>query len=248
MKLQWVGLVRYHFKMTLPDHPDAAGAFIETPREAILHTVAERVIVDGRNFVINRPGGSDTLLEHPAVRARFSNGEYLPYWVDLWPAARMLGKVILRENWVAGCRALEIGCGLGLPGVVGLAAGLHVTFSDCDRTALHFAAQNARANGFRDFELLTLDWNQPPPGLAFPVVFGSDLIYESRNVLPLVELVERILEPGGVCLITDQDRIPADLLRRTLEDRGLQFTTKFVHAGEPGRGRMRGTLYRITHR
>jgi predicted nicotinamide N-methyase len=234
--------------MTVPVQTNAAVPFIETPREAILHTVQEHVIVDGREFVICRPGGSDTLLEHPAVRARFSNGEYLPYWVDLWPSARMLAKVILREKWVIRSRALEIGCGLGLPGVVGLAAGLQVTFSDCDRTALHFAAQNAQTNGFRDFELLPLDWNHPPQGFTFPVVFGSDLIYETRNVAPLVELIERVLEPGGMCLITDQDRIPADLLRRTLEDRGLQFTTKLVHAGEPGRGRMRGTLYRITHR
>jgi predicted nicotinamide N-methyase len=234
--------------MTLPPHRDDAGAIIETPLDAVQETVQEPVIIERRKFMIVRPAGSDTLLDHPAVQARFSRGEYLPYWVDLWPSARMLGKVILRENWVAGTRALEIGCGLGLPGVVGLAAGLHVTFSDCDRTALCFAAQNARANGFRDFELMPLDWNQPPRGVAFPVVFGSDLIYESRNVEPLVMLVQRVLAPGGVCLITDQDRIPADFLRRTLEDRGLQYTTKYVHAGEPGRTRTRGTLYRITHR
>jgi predicted nicotinamide N-methyase len=222
------------------------GPFIETPLEALQETLEERVVVEGREFKIARPRQADTLLDHPAVRARFSDGEYLPYWVDLWPSARMLSKIILRESWPAAARALEIGCGLGLPGVAALSAGLHVTFTDCDRSALHFAGRNARANGFHKFELLPLDWNHPPTGLQFPIVFGSDLIYESRNVAPLVDLIDKLLAPNGTCLVTDQDRVPAEALRQALEAHGLRFSTKVVHAGEPGGRRSRGTLYRIT--
>jgi predicted nicotinamide N-methyase len=240
--MKWAYRQLYNFNMTIPqDQP-----IIETPLEAIAETVEEHVIVDDRKFLISRPAKADTLLDHPAVRARFSDGAYLPYWVDLWPSARMLGKVLLREHWTPGMRVLEIGCGLGLPGVVALSVGLRVTFSDCDRSALHFAGRNARANGFSDFELLPLDWNHPPRDLKFPLVFGSDLIYEGRNVAPLVDLIGCVLAPDGVCLITDQDRIPAELLRRTLEAHGLRFTTRVVHAGEPGGRRSRGTLYRIT--
>ena len=41
-------------------------------------------------------------------------------------------------------RALEVGCGLGLPGIVALSMGLQVTFSDYDACALRFAADEAR--------------------------------------------------------------------------------------------------------
>src|SRR3954463_636975 len=114
----------------------------ETPWEALGPLVHEKVLIDGRTFLITRPGESDRLLDHPAIRSAFAADEYLPYWADLWPAARMLAKVILREPWAPGLSALEIGCGLGLPGIAALARGLSVTFSDYDATALEFAADN----------------------------------------------------------------------------------------------------------
>ena len=170
----------------------------------------------------------------------------MPYWADLWPAARMLAKAILREPWPEGpLPALEIGCGLGLPGIAALSRGLRVTFSDYDATALHFAARNARRNGFDDFETLRLDWRRPPESLQVPVVLASDLLYELRNVEPLVGLIQKVLLPDGVCLLTDQDRVPSHLLRETLAAEGLPFTTQVMHAGEPGGRRVRGTLYRI---
>jgi predicted nicotinamide N-methyase len=140
---------------------------------------------------------------------------------------------------------LEIGCGLGLPGIVALSLGLPVTFSDYDATALHFAAQNARANRLDGFELLQMDWRYPPERLRFPLLLASDLIYEMRNIAPLVTLIKTMLEPGGVCLLTDQDRVPSHVLRQTLAAEGLPFTTQVLRAGEPGGRRLKGTLYRI---
>jgi predicted nicotinamide N-methyase len=227
------------------DLPAARPPMPETPRDALGELVHEKVIVDGRTFVLSRPGESDRLLDHPAVRSAFAADEYMPYWADLWPAARMLAKVLLREPPASGQRTLEVGCGLGLPGIVALAVGLKVTFSDYDATALHFAALNARANGFTDFDTLQMDWRYPPEGLRFPLILASDLIYEMRNVAPLVALVKRLLEPGGTCLLTDQDRVPSHVLRETLAAEGLPFTTQVVRAGEPGGRRLKGTLYRI---
>src|SRR5262245_45836916 len=101
---------------------------IEPPFRAFLArlgpVVREPVIVEVRRFLIERPGESDRLLDHPAVHAAFERDEYMPYWADLWPAARMLAKVILHKSWTPGQSALEIGCGLGLPGIVALSCGL----------------------------------------------------------------------------------------------------------------------------
>jgi predicted nicotinamide N-methyase len=231
--------MNHHDSSILPQLP-------ETPRDAIQGVVHETVLIEGRSFKITRPADSDRLLDHPAVRAAFAADEYLPYWTDLWPAARMLAKAILRESWPPGVETLEIGCGLGLPGIVALSQGLRVTFSDYDATALRFAADNARANGFHDFNLLQLDWRRPTAKLRVPLLLGSDLIYEARNVEPLVKLIGHVLSPEGRCLIADQDRIPSQLLRDTLTTAGLSYSVKVMHAGEPGGRRMRGSLYRIT--
>lgn len=223
----------------------------ETPADALGPMVEETVLIDDRTFVIARPTETDDLLAHPVIRSAFEADEYLPYWVDLWPAARMLAKVIVREPWShppgGKLHALEVGCGLGLPGVAALVMGLHVTFSDYDATALQFAADNARRNGFEDFDLLQLDWRRPPADLRVPVVLAADLIYEIRNAAPLVGLIKAVMAPDGVCLLTDQDRVPSHVLREELARQGMQYTTQVARAGEPGGRRIKGTLYRIRH-
>ncbi len=217
----------------------------ETPRDALGPPIHEAVIIDDVTFTIARPSDSDRLLEHPTVRSAYDADEYMPYWADLWPAARMLAKAIVRETWVPGTEALEIGCGLGLPGVAALSKGLRVVFSDYDATALHFAADNARRNGYTNFETLQLDWRYPPADRTFPIIFAADLIYELRNVAPIVALIKHLLRPDGECLLTDQDRVPSHVLRDTLTAEGLPFTTQLLRAGEPGGQRVKGTLYRI---
>jgi predicted nicotinamide N-methyase len=220
--------------------------FPSTPLDALGEPVREKVIIEGRTFEVTHPEESDRLMHHPSIRSAYASHQYLPYWTELWPAARMLAKIILREPWAPGLEALEIGCGLGLPGLAALAAGLRVIFSDVDTAALHFAGLNAKANGFERFRLLQLDWYNPPNDLRVPVVLASDLLYESRHVEPLVALIHRVLEPGGLCLLSDENRISEEVLGGELRRVGLSYTTSLIRAGEPGKRRAKGTLYRIT--
>jgi predicted nicotinamide N-methyase len=223
--------------------------FHATPPETVCETVRETVFIDDYTFQIKRPVDSDRLLDHPWVRSAYAADEYVPYWPTLWPAARMLAKAIVREPWGIGpqpVRVLEVGCGLGLAGVACLARGLHVTFSDVDETALAFAAANARVNGFTaGFRTMPLDFRAPPEDERYPVVIGSDLMYEARLVEPLIGLLGTVLAPGGVCLIADPDRLAARVFKWKLEEAGYDVTAQFIRAGEPGGERTKGTLYRI---
>jgi predicted nicotinamide N-methyase len=225
--------------------------FHATPPEAITEVVRETVFVGKHTFRIDRPADSDKLLDHPWVRSAYAADEYVPYWAQLWPSARMLAKVVVREKWDAyprPLRVLEVGCGLGLAGIACLARGLAVTFSDVDETALTFAAANARLNGFADgFRTIPIDFRCPPDDVNYPVVIGSDLMYEERLVDPLVGLLQAVLAPGGTCLITDPDRTPARVFRWKLAEAGYDVTPQLIRAGEPGGGRTKGTLYRIRH-
>jgi len=207
----------------------------------------EKVFVQDRTYLIRRPVQVDKLLDLPAVHAAFSRDEYMPYWADLWPAARMLAKHLVKQTFPAGLEVLEVGCGLGLAGIVALSMGMRVTFTDYDPCALKFAADNARLNGYSDFRTQEIDWREPPENFSFPLVLGSDLIYEARLVDPLTTFLKSAIAPGGMAIIVDQDRIPATLFRETLTAKGLKFATQMVKAGEPGGSRLKGTLYRIDH-
>ncbi len=223
--------------------------FHATPLEAVTETIRESVYIDNHHFEIERPVDSDKLFDHPWVRSAYAADEYIPYWATLWPSARMLAKVLVREPWEhypQPVKLLEIGCGLGLAGVAGLACGLDVTFTDVDETALLFAATNARINGFSTgYATRTLDFRSPPNDVKYSVVIGSDLMYEERLVNPLVNLLEAVLAPGGVCLIVDPDRTAARVFKWKLEEAGYLVTPEFIRAGEPGGERTKGTLYRI---
>lgn len=238
--------------MILPD-PAPGGRIHSTPADAVRETLRETVIIEGQTFLLDRPGGSDQLFDHPAVRAAYAADEYIPYWAELWPAARMLAKAVLREPWGAypatpetKLHALEVGCGLGLAGIVALARGLRVTFSDIDELAVHFATANARLNGFTDFDTAALDLRSPPGDLRMNVLLGSDLMYERRLVEPLVDFIAAVLAPGGVCLLADPDRDSARPFKWLCQNAGLEVNPRFARAGEPGGERTKGTVYRVT--
>lgn len=207
--------------------------------------VRETVLVEGRAFLIDHPE-SDRLMNAPAVHEAFARDEYMPYWADIWPASRMLAKAILHEPWTPGTEVLEIGCGLGLSGIVALSMGLKVTFSDYDACALRFAADNARLNGFNAFRTMQIDWRYPPEDLRVPVILAADLVYEMRILAPLLAFIKKVLLPGGLCLLTDVDRVPSKAFKELLESEQVRYTTTMMRAGEPGGRRMKGTLYRIT--
>jgi len=217
----------------------------ETPWEALTPMTRQTLEIDGRTFHLNRPPNFEQIFEHPALQQAWQDDEYLPYWADLWPVSIELARAVLREPWPAGGTALELGCGLGLPGVAALSRGLHVIFSDVDASALRVARENAHLNGFSHFELLRFDWRNPPSDLQVPVILGSDLTFERRFVEPLTELIARVLTPDGVCLMVDQDRPPAALFRDLLPDYGLSYSTEKIKARAPGQPAYKGTLYRI---
>jgi predicted nicotinamide N-methyase len=206
----------------------------------------ERVILKAASFIIDRPGDMEELLDLPSVQSAFNADSYMPYWADIWPAARMLARAVLETDWPSGLTALEIGCGLGLAGLAALSKGLRVIFSDYDLTAVAFAERNARLNGFNNFSTLPFDWRDPPGDLHVSLILGSDLTYEERNHEPLYELFHRLLEPGGKILLTDQDRPMTPRFIERFEQLGWPIARRPMKAGNPGQRREQGTLYTIT--
>lgn len=167
--------------------------------------VTQDHLVAGHTFRLTRPRDPDRLLDLPGVHEANLRDDYMPYWGYLWPAGQLLAEAVLTLPLPPGEEVIEFGCGVGLGGLAALAAGRRVVFSDYDPTALELAAHNARQNGFERFETLRLDWREPS-ARRFPFVLGADLLYEARNHGPLAQLLDSMLEPGGVAWFSDPDR------------------------------------------
>lgn len=209
---------------------------IETPAEALGPTVRDTISVAGRTFQLERPDAVDRLSDHPELGGTSAAEEYHPYWASLWPAARALAEAIVSDTTIMPSvgRALEIGCGLGLPGLAALARGLHVTFSDYDAAALRYAAGNARLNGFSAFDTLHMDWRRPPAGRKVPLLLASEPIYVFELVEPLADFIQQVLEPGGWFLMADNDRLQAEALRQALRARGFIGDVKRATVSQEG--------------
>ncbi len=167
----------------------------------------EKTVVVGRHqFVLAVPNGPDLLLDDAQVLQAQQQDDFMPYWAYLWPVAiEMAGWVLQEADWPAGTRVLEIGAGLGLVSVAAMSRGDVVTTSDYTADAVQTAKHNATLNGYQPAESLTLDWREPLD-VQYPVILGCDVIYEARNGQPILNLLDQMLAPGGVCWLGDQVR------------------------------------------
>ena len=200
----------------------------------------------GRSIRLVRPGDPDRLLDDPAVLAWNQAEDYMPYWAYLWPGAFLLGDAVAAGGWPERTPTLELGCGLGLPGLVAVALGLAVEFTDQDPTPLRFVRRSAASNGFDPalYSVALLDWRHPTPG-RFELILGSDITYE-RRLIPLVaSVIAAKLAPDGVALITDPDRSASGGLRAALQDVNLAVEATAAAADCDELGPVRGTIYRI---
>ncbi len=192
-----------------------------------------------------RPAEPDRLLDDGRVHRLNRQDDYMPYWAYLWPGAFLLAEEVARHSW-SGEPALEIGCGLGLAGLVGMARGLSVRFTDYDGAPLGFVARSVAENGFDPSRYSTgqLDWREPPDE-TYPLILGADVLYERRLVPLVAGVLARMLAPGGVAWIADPYRAAAEDFPEAIARLGLTCSIIGLETDAPGLGRVRGTLHRV---
>jgi predicted nicotinamide N-methyase len=127
-----------------------------------------------------RPRDPEALLDEEA----FAVDEFLPYWAELWPSALALARALPPR--LDGMAVLELGAGLGVPSLVAAARGAEVTAIDWAADSVELLARNASRNGLA-LRSLHADWRRFAG--SFELVLGADLLYEERNVEPLLGLL-----------------------------------------------------------
>jgi predicted nicotinamide N-methyase len=144
----------------------------------------DRVRVGEVELTLLRPSSPEALLDEEA----FESDEFLPYWAELWPAASALAAALPAD--LQGLQIVELGCGLGVPSLVAAYRGAHVVATDWAPAAIDLLRTNAERNDIA-LESRLWDWRKPWDA-QFDLALAADVLYELRNVEPVVDALRRL--------------------------------------------------------
>jgi predicted nicotinamide N-methyase len=169
-------------------------------------------------YRITHPVSADDLIDEND----FDRDERLPYWAELWPSALALARH-LSERDLGGKRAIELGCGVGLPTILALAQGADVLATDHYEAALDFTAYNSRTNLNQEPRVSVLDWRESDiEGIGtFDLVLAADVLYERKSAAALANLVPKLFAPGGEAIFADPRRDEAPSFLEAMERHGF---------------------------
>jgi predicted nicotinamide N-methyase len=152
---------------------------------------SESLSIAGVRLELLRPESPEALLDEEA----FERDEFLPYWAELWPAAIALAEALPD---VRGLRVVELGCGLGATSLVAAAKGADVTATDWAEDAIELLRRNAERNGLA-LRAEVRDWREPWAE-RFDLALAADVLYEQRNVEPVLERLAELAPAAYVGL------------------------------------------------
>ncbi len=169
--------------------------------------------------------------DQTALLTAMAGRDMVPFGLMLWESAVTLAELIAGRN-VAGLHILELGAGVGLPGIVAALGGAHVTQIDIDPLAIDLAERNAMANGVADrIERQLVDWQHWPHTPAhlqrFDLVLGADVVYDTSDHQAVIEVLGKALAAGGAALLTEPSRVTTLAFLSLLEDQGWQVSLEF---------------------
>ncbi len=134
-----------------------------------------------------------------------------PFWIRLWEAAIVLSDFIAGVQHAEGATLLELGAGLGAPGLSAAAAGFQVTLSDYEPLILDFEKINAAASKLNNVQFAMLDWLAPPEMMQYDVIIGAEILFREEFFEPLLGVLRKALKPDGVVYLAHDSK------RRSLE-------------------------------
>ena len=147
------------------------------------------------------------LEEYLGGKDPFANVSEFPFWIRLWDAAIILAYVLHSLPDARGKKLLELGAGLGAPGLAAAAAGFKVTISDYEEIILNFQQVSAAASGLEGVECILLDWLKPPDIGKFDVLAGAEILFREEFFAPLLSICKQYLaENGRIYLAHDARR------------------------------------------
>jgi predicted nicotinamide N-methyase len=129
---------------------------------------------------------------------------HLPYWAELWDSSYVIGEMLARRD-LRGVAVLDLGCGMGMTAAAAAFAGANVVAADLEPPALRFAELNTFP--WRDrVTTRRTDWTIDDLGQRFPLIVGTDILYERKQWPFLHRFFLRHLATGGEVLLGEPGR------------------------------------------
>ncbi|KWT67390.1 hypothetical protein APY04_1955 [Hyphomicrobium sulfonivorans] len=165
--------------------------------------------------------------DHASLLAVSDDFVAFPFGLLLWESACALAQALTEDkDGFAGQSVLELGAGVGLPGIVARHLDADpVRQTDHISQALELCRLNAAANGVSGIELALANWDAWNDSRSYDLIIGSDVIYERQAHAPLAAILERNLAPDGRALFADPGRQDTPLFRQQMIERGWQVSS-----------------------
>lgn len=176
--------------------------------------------IGGQKWQIQRPGDLETLWAEMDVLEE----DKIPYWVEVWPAAKLLGEYIFSHaDKIKAKRGVEVGCGLGLVSLIAKSVGAKMFAFDYTYEALSFARKNARINGVESPLWLQMDWRKPAlKEKSFDFLLASDVLYEKIFFEVLHNFFQTYLKDAGFIWLSNPNREVSKEGVEFLKEKGWQ--------------------------
>jgi predicted nicotinamide N-methyase len=161
------------------------------------------------------------------------------YWRRVWPAGLGLAAYItdrVGADGLQGRQVLDLGCGVGLIGIVCGRLGASVTFLDREAEALAAVRRNCRRNGLAPAQTIGGDWNHGGNRLApdaYDLVVGGDVVYDDVEWPAIGTGLMRTLRADGSALLADPGWVADDTLRAAFRRTGFAVSRTVLHVQWP---------------
>ncbi|MYN12929.1 SAM-dependent methyltransferase [Pusillimonas sp. TS35] len=222
------------------------------------HTRIERVAI---------PDGEDLWIRSLRDRQQFHDpdGQALrlgicsaswPLFGLIWPSSLILAARLSRRSVCPDERVLEIGCGLGIPTLVGRRRGACMTASDRHPLAQRFLEINARLNDVPAVKYRHGQWGEgrdicvrdigiEPLSARYDLILGSDLLYDRNAPAALADFLDDHAAASAEVWIIDPDRGHRPAFNRHMAGFGFELVEQerldavaAPASGQPYKGRL----------
>ncbi len=192
-------------------------------------------MIEKKELTVHLPGRELKLHVAADIEALITDNndeEKVPCWADIWPAAYGLAYFIWENmEFMPGESVLELGAGMGLPGMVCALKRADLTLSDFNPLALEMAGENARQNGL-SVKLLQEDWRKFACREKYNYILASDILYDPKLNPFLGEIFLNNLKPAGKIIITHPERKATYDFLETWYDPRLFSQERFIREVE----------------
>jgi len=147
----------------------------------------------------------------------------------LWESAVGLAQQLTQQaEQLHQKQVLELGAGVGVPGLVAHALGAAVRQTDYQPDALALTQWNARQNGITAIETFLADWRTWRHPQRYDFILGADILYDAALHFYLESIFRKNLLPGGRLLLSDPGRPQALDFAIQLEQHGWRIELQMM--------------------